>query len=645
MGFAEHAKAYHALGFCVMPLKKGDKKPMLNWEVFQSRRPTEEELDNWIRLYPDANIAIITGKVSGLVVLDIDGPEGVEALKGKHLPPTRIAKTGKGLHYYFKMPPDRSVGNSVGVFPKVDIRGEGGYVVAPGSVHPSGARYEWTMEEDTADCPIWLYEAQRIEKEKTGASKTDMPGWLEDMKKGVKEGGRNDACARLAGHYVRKGYEASDILDILLRWNQKNVPPLSDKEIETTLKSILEKDPNTPDILDAKPTALAEAKAVIQKWLYFKDETIVDVALAVMMSNYHKADPLWVVIVGPPSSGKTEILRAFDRHEDTYFIDNITPATFVTGFTKAKGILERMGSQQKTFVLQDLSCIISKPPYDRQQIIDTLRQVYNGFYSNEWGNGKKFTWKGKVGLLAGCTPEIEGHHIAMGELGERFLYYRMDADEQDTREKMMVKARAMEGHEKEARQQIAAAMHGVIAACKNRALHDVKVDGRYSEWLDALVDVTTSLRSTVKRNSYRREIIEYTPHKEGPGRMYKACQILLKSLATVRGKEAADEHDYEVVVKVCVDSIPSVRREVMKGLMKIARDGGGGVRAKDIARLTGYQSTESVGYHLADLAALGIADRWLQDSRSEASTNSPWLYEVNKEVYKRLETCGLADLF
>jgi len=644
MAFTDHAQKYYELGFSIMPLKKGDKRPLLAWEQFQKTRPTQEQIDEWCRVYPDANIAIITGRVSNLVVLDIDGPEGANAVKTKGVPSTRMASTGKGTHYYFKMPTDRTIGNAVGIMPQVDVRGEGGYVVAPGSIHPNGANYTWVLEDEIADLPIWLYEAQRQEKQKT-APKTDNPSWLEEIKGGVKEGGRNDAAARLAGHYVRKGYEPSDVIDLLSNWNRKNVPPLSDKEIEAVVKSIVAKDPATADVLDAKPAALAEAKGVINKWLYFKDDTIIDVALSTVASLYHPSDPLWVVLVGPPSSGKTEILRALDRHEDTYFIDNLTPATFVTGFTKAKGILERMGEQQKTFVLQDLSTLISKPPYDRMQIVDQLRQIYNGSYYNEWGNGKKFAWKGKVGLVAGCTPEIEAHHIAMGELGERFLYYRTDADDDDTRQKMMAKAKAMEGVEKIARDEIARAVHGVIASVKGKAVSSVQVENHFWEWLTALVDMTTTLRSSVKRNAYHRDVVEYTPHKEGPGRMYKACQVLIKSLALVRGRNHVTEQDYEVVAKVCVDSIPSVRREAMKALIKIMSEGGGGVRAKDVARMTGYQATESVVYHLADLGALGIVDRWVQDGQNqESSLNSPWIYELKKPIFEKLEKCGLVDI-
>lgn len=646
MGFREEAQKYYDLGFSIMPIKKWDKKPMLAWEQYQTVRVTQKELDAWKDRYTDDNIAIITGKVSNLVVVDIDGPEGMDAIKKKHMPPTLIAETGKGVHYYFKMPPDRVIGNSVRILPQVDIRGEGGYVVAPGSTHQSGKLYKWMVEADVADCPFWVYEEAKKDKERGRAKTSD---WLENIKRGVSEGGRNEACAKLTGYYVSKSYEPADIDDLMLAWNRKNQPPMPEKEVLTTVKSILAKDPSVNPKLDVNPMPLMEAKKVLNKWLYYKDDNIVDMALAVVASNAHRSDPLWVIIVGASSSGKTEILRALDNHPDTYFIDSITPATFVTGFTKAKGILERMGPEPKTFVLQDLSTVISKPPYDRMQILDNLRQIYNGKYYCEWGNGKKFAWNGKVSVIAACTPDIENHSIAMGELGERFLYYRVEADDDDTRTKMMAKAREMEGKEHIARKEIAEAIHGVINSVQGKEVGSITMDKSYCDWLEAMVDMTTMLRSPVKRNHYRREIIEYTPHKEGPGRMYKACRVLMKSLAMVRGKTAIDENDYELVVKVCLDSIPSVRREAMRALIKISHMGGGGVKAKDVAKMTGYQSTESIGYHLADLAALGVVDRWIKDKSEEgglaaAGTNAPWLYELTERSVKRLTECGMKDI-
>lgn len=96
------ALKYKALGFSLLPVRRVDKKPLVPWQEFQKRLPTEEEVARWWQRWPAANVAIITGKVSGVVVLDVDGPEGEASLRGRQVPPTPTVLTGKGRHLYFR---------------------------------------------------------------------------------------------------------------------------------------------------------------------------------------------------------------------------------------------------------------------------------------------------------------------------------------------------------------------------------------------------------------------------------------------------------------------------------------------------------------------------------------------------------------
>lgn len=112
----------------------------MKWERFQSERPDLATLEEWARR--DTNVGIATGAVSGLLVLDLDSEAAVAEAKALGLLDTVTVKTGKGLHAYFKHPGGK-VGNRAGLKPGWDIRGDGGYVVGPGSLHPSGKRYEW----------------------------------------------------------------------------------------------------------------------------------------------------------------------------------------------------------------------------------------------------------------------------------------------------------------------------------------------------------------------------------------------------------------------------------------------------------------------------------------------------------------------
>lgn len=128
----------------ILPLKPKTKVPgIATWEPYQSAPPSPKELEEWLDKYPNYNVGIVTGEVSGLVVLDVDSCEAEEFLKGLNLPQTLTAKTARGRHYYFRYPTS-GIGNRVKVNGvDFDIRGEGGYVVAPPSVHEDGTIYEW----------------------------------------------------------------------------------------------------------------------------------------------------------------------------------------------------------------------------------------------------------------------------------------------------------------------------------------------------------------------------------------------------------------------------------------------------------------------------------------------------------------------
>jgi hypothetical protein len=123
-----------------------DKRPLIQWKEFQDRRATEAELLEWWTTWPGANIGIVTGKISGITVIDFDSEEAVakieERLPDSFLCP--IARTPRGgRHYYFPYEPELKT--CTGILPGVDIRNDGGYVVAPPSMTPRGV-YEWLCE-------------------------------------------------------------------------------------------------------------------------------------------------------------------------------------------------------------------------------------------------------------------------------------------------------------------------------------------------------------------------------------------------------------------------------------------------------------------------------------------------------------------
>jgi len=116
----------------------------------------------------DLNYGIATGEVSGIFVIDIDDEQGekdlasLEALHGA-LPKTLTARTGRGRHLFFKHPGEKVKTRKGVIGDKVDVRGDGGYVVGPGSRHASGNHYRWDIDAPIQPAPQWL--VQEVNKD------------------------------------------------------------------------------------------------------------------------------------------------------------------------------------------------------------------------------------------------------------------------------------------------------------------------------------------------------------------------------------------------------------------------------------------------------------------------------------------------
>lgn len=216
---------------------------MVPWVEYQSRRPTEEEIHQWWQQHPNANIGIVTGKISRIVVIDLDLDKDDNESGAKiyeQAPTDLIVKTGRGgYHLYYCYPEDVDhISNRVGLLPGVDIRADGGYVVAPPSAHSSGRLYEWARRGEPRELPPHLVGLLTSHTPVERDDGEDSLKWLSDLLAGVEKGQRNDVCARLCGYLIGKGIPKDVVLTIIRQWNEKNRPPLPDHEITATVESV-----------------------------------------------------------------------------------------------------------------------------------------------------------------------------------------------------------------------------------------------------------------------------------------------------------------------------------------------------------------------------------------------------------------------
>ena len=231
-------------GLHVFPCLPRDKRPATANGVKAATADPDTIRRLWQQL-PDANIGIATGEPSDIFVVDVDGIDaeaGLRKLEAQYgaLPATVEVITARGRHVYFKMPaaPIRNSAGKLG--PGLDIRATGGYVLAPPSVHPTGRRYEWSVDcaSAIAQAPAWLLQIIAAPTNGSGKS-TPPPSEWRDLIKGVSEGARDCSLTKLTGYLLRRHADPFITLELIRIFNATRcAPPLPDKDVERIVSSV-----------------------------------------------------------------------------------------------------------------------------------------------------------------------------------------------------------------------------------------------------------------------------------------------------------------------------------------------------------------------------------------------------------------------
>lgn len=230
-----------ALGFRVFPVAPRGKKPLIKqWQRAATTDP--EQVAHWWQKMPNANIGLATGKESGLFVLDRDGPAGNRSyakLCCRELEATLQVRTGKGVHHYVLWPDDGTeIRNSAGrIAEGIDVRGEGGYVVAPPSVHPSGAVYKWLNWP--AELLPWTLPKPNGHAATLAAAASEALEEEGGRQEPIPEGQRNDALTAEAGAMRARGL-STEVIKVALHAIDQELcnPPLDAAEVDAIASSV-----------------------------------------------------------------------------------------------------------------------------------------------------------------------------------------------------------------------------------------------------------------------------------------------------------------------------------------------------------------------------------------------------------------------
>jgi hypothetical protein len=171
-----------------------------------------------------------------------------------------------------------------------------------------------------------------------------------------------------------------------------------------------------------------------ERWLILPNRMPVYAMLGTVAANLLPGEPTWLGLIAPPSSAKTELINALTGLPFVVTASTLTPAGLLSGTPRrqraagAKGGLLRQVSDPGLLCLKDFTSILTMRPDAKAEILGVLREIYDGHYVRRLGTdgGRELEWRGKLGLIFGCTNVIDTHYSIENALGNRFLLARSE---------------------------------------------------------------------------------------------------------------------------------------------------------------------------------------------------------------------------
>jgi hypothetical protein len=311
---------------------------------------------------------------------------------------------------------------------------------------------------------------------------------------------------------------------------------------------------------------LADVDHVFEQWLEDPDTGAVRLVAAAVAANRQAGDPVWLLVVAPPSSSKTEIILSICGPPDVHRFGGLTRAALLSGtphreqLPGATGGLMRQVGKQGILASKDFGVVLAMKFEQRAEVLQDLRDVYDGRLDRPVGadGGRTLTWEGSCGFIAGVTEAIDTHHGVIAQLGDRFVMVRLELADPD---KQARKAIGGVRDEAKMRAELAEAVGGLLGNVHG-PWPDISEDAR--ERLAGYAALVTRCRSMVERDRFSRDITS-VPRAEQPARVAKQLAKLFAGLMYIG---CTEDEAWPLLARVTLDSMPAVRRKALDHLYK-----------------------------------------------------------------------------
>jgi hypothetical protein len=323
---------------------------------------------------------------------------------------------------------------------------------------------------------------------------------------------------------------------------------------------ILEGDPKSP-------TTIEDLRGLFAKWLAISEDLdVLDIIFAAVLDRRVVGDPLWLFIVGPPGSTKTEILRSLGSLPDVYQLSQLTSKTIVSGRerkdgTVIRGIFPKING--KVVVISELSQILCKSREERDAIFAQLRDLYDGHCVYGYGTtDQPITVNCSIGLTCGVTSAIDMYGSVHAVLGDRFLKVRPKFNRDLAREK----AFENKEHLTQMREELQRAVKKFFQQIQTSKLPTFTL--AQERKINTYAEFVAQLRTTVTSQAFREyDTSEWQPEPEFATRLAQQFRKLAESIAFLRKHAEISADDMAAVSRVALDTCLPNRLEIVRALL------------------------------------------------------------------------------
>lgn len=354
---------------------------------------------------------------------------------------------------------------------------------------------------------------------------------------------------------------------------------------------------------------LEDVKKYYCEVFFLEDDTLLDLLCAIALSVYTKADSIWLLIIGAPSSGKTEFVNTLSGLKFSHQVSTMTENSFLSGMGgsdgKEKSLLHKIGDKG-LLLMKDYTSILSLKEELRKKILGDMREIYEQHLSKATGNGRDMEWKGKINFVGAVTDAIYLNEGDDASMGRRTIDYVMPHFNHETRIKMAKRSSKNIGDANEKRKKITEMFAEFIE--EKRIGMPTKLPDLPESLIDELIhiaDFSTIMRTATKRDFQGN--LTFAPANEVPMRMSNQLMILAQVLIYLNDGVLKKEH-HDILVKVALDSISRQRRVTLRVLAKYDR-----VTTKGLSQELNYPTKTGLQW-LEDVNVLGGCTRSLVGS-------------------------------